>query len=112
MPFLHISTNISIENKVHFAQDASRVVASMLGKPESYVMVRVDDEAALIFDSSDEGAAHLQLKSLGLDEAMTDDYSTHLCAFIHNTLEISALRIYIEFSNPERHLWGWNNGTF
>lgn len=112
MPLLQINTNVSIKNCNTFAQDASRIVAGMLNKPESYVMVIVNAETSLIFGGSDDGAAHLQLKSLDLDESMTVDYSTHLCAFIQNTLSIKPSRIYIEFSSPERHLWGWDSNTF
>jgi hypothetical protein len=35
-----------------------------------------------------------------------------LCGFITQELGIAAERIYIEFSGPERHMWGWNNKTF
>lgn len=112
MPLLQITTNLSIKDSTALAKDASRVIAVMLGKPESYVMVTVNDNAALVFAGNDEPAAHLKLKSLGLDEAKTSDYSTHLCGFIQNILGISPARIYIEFSSPQRHMWGWDGGTF
>lgn len=112
MPLLQITTNVKIEDSTATAKDASRIVAGMLGKPESYVMVVVNAEASLVFAGSDEAAAHLKLKSLGLDEARTADYSNHLCAFIQNILGISPARIYIEFSSPERQMWGWDNRTF
>ncbi|MCK5919804.1 MAG: hypothetical protein KAG66_02615, partial [Methylococcales bacterium] len=40
------------------------------------------------------------------------EYSRALCELVENELGIPADRIYIEFSNPERHMWGWNEGTF
>lgn len=112
MPLLQISTNVSIEDTTALAKDASRIVAGMLGKPESYVMVAINAESSLIFGGSEDRAAHLKLKSLGLDETRTADYSAHLCGFIQNTLGITPSRIYIEFSNPERHMWGWDSKTF
>ncbi|MCW8830298.1 MAG: phenylpyruvate tautomerase MIF-related protein [Gammaproteobacteria bacterium] len=112
MPLLQITTNISVEDSTALAKDASRIVAGMLGKPESYVMVIVNDESSLVFAGSEQAAAHLKLKSLGLDESRTGDYSTHLCGFIQNMLGIEPSRIYIEFSSPERHMWGWDCGTF
>jgi phenylpyruvate tautomerase PptA (4-oxalocrotonate tautomerase family) len=84
----------------------------MLGKPESYVMVIINAETSMLFAGSEDGAAHLKLKSLGLDESKTADYSTHLCGFIQNTLGIAPARTYIEFSSPESHMWGWDNNTF
>lgn len=112
MPLLEINTNVSIKDSTVLAKDASRIVARMLGKPESYVMVKVNSEASLVFAGSEDAAAHLKLKSLGLEEAKTADYSTHLCGFIQNILGIEPSRIYIEFISPERHMWGWDNRTF
>jgi len=31
---------------------------------------------------------------------------------IKQQLGIDESRVYIEFSNPERHMWGWNGATF
>ena len=112
MPLLQITTNISIDNRTVFTKNASRLIADMLGKPESYVMVMVNADASLVFAGNEDDCAHLKLKSLGLDESRTTDYSTQLCSFIQNTLDIPAARIYIEFSSPERHMWGWDSKTF
>ncbi|MCU7855695.1 MAG: hypothetical protein KZQ79_08400, partial [Candidatus Thiodiazotropha sp. (ex Lucinoma borealis)] len=42
----------------------------------------------------------------------TTEFSQILCDLIQQQLHIPKQRIYIEFSNAERHLWGWNAGTF
>ncbi|MBT8118295.1 MAG: hypothetical protein KJN89_01145 [Gammaproteobacteria bacterium] len=112
MPLLQISTNIAIDNCRQLAEKASKLTAEMLGKPESYVMVKVLAEQTLVFAGSDEPAAHLKLKSLGLPERKTADFSSMLCTFMDNELGISSARVYIEFSSPERHMWGWDNHTF
>ena len=112
MPLLEISTNVRIDDSTALAKDASRIVAGMLGKPESYVMVIINADASLVFGGSDDATAYLTLKSLGMDESKTADYSTHLCGFVQNKLDISPSRIYIEFSSPERHMWGWDGRTF
>ena len=112
MPLLQINTNISIKDSTKFACDASSIVAGMLSKPESYVMVIINADHSMLFGGSEEATAHLKLKSLGLDESKTADYSSHLCGFIQNTLGIPSSRIYIEFSSPERHMWGWDGRTF
>ncbi len=112
MPLLEINTNIHLDNSTVLAKQASKAIASMLGKPESSVMVLFRSDTALVFAGSDEAAAHLKLKSLALDEQKTADYSAFLCDFIHDNLAIEASRIYIEFSSPERHMWGWDSKTF
>ncbi|MEN8712373.1 MAG: phenylpyruvate tautomerase MIF-related protein [Arenicellales bacterium] len=112
MPLLQISTNIAIENCQQLAEKSSKLTAEMLGKPESYVMVKVLSEQTLIFAGTAEPAAHVKLKSLGLPENSTADFSSRLCAFIHSELDINSARIYIEFASPERHMWGWDSRTF
>lgn len=112
MPLLEISTNTPIEHCQQFAQSASILAAELLGKPESYVMVKILADQTLIFAGSDEPAAHVKLKSLGLPESNTAELSSRICQFIDTELNISSARIYIEFSSPERHMWGWDERTF
>jgi phenylpyruvate tautomerase len=112
MPVLEITTNVSIDNAHALAKQASSLAAEMLGKPESYVMVCINGAADLIFAGTNDPCAHLMLKSLGLPESETRTYSEKLCGFIEQQLGVSPSRIYIEFINPERHMFGWNNSTF
>jgi phenylpyruvate tautomerase PptA (4-oxalocrotonate tautomerase family) len=114
MPYLSIQTNrrLTDNQSQELLQKASRTVASMLGKPENYVMIAIHDANPMIFAGSTEPAAYLQLKSLGLPETSTTEFSSALCNLIGTELGIAAERIYIEFSGPERHMWGWNNKTF
>ena len=114
MPLLHITTNQAIESNQ--ASDliklVSSAVADMLGKPERYVMVRLEQNQHMLFAGSDAPLAYLELKSIGLPGDRTADYSSALCELIGQQLNIPADRIYIEFSNAERHLWGWSGKTF
>ena len=112
MPVLQITTNITIDDRAAVLKQASTLVAEMLGKPESYVMIAIDTDAGLIFAGNNDPCAHLLLKSLGLPETETGAYSETLCAFIEQQLGVPPSRTYIEFINPERHMFGWNNGTF
>ena len=101
MPLLEISTNSEIRNSQNIAQQASKLTADLLGKPESYVMVKVQPAQTLIFAGSNKPAAHIKLKSLGLPENRTADFSEKICSFLSTELNIDSARIYIEFSNPE-----------
>jgi phenylpyruvate tautomerase len=112
MPVLQITTNVTIDNADELAKQASGLAAGMLGKPESYVMVSINGGAELIFAGTNEPCAHLMLKSLGLPESETSNYSEKLCGFIEQQLGVSPSRTYIEFINPERHMFGWNKSTF
>jgi phenylpyruvate tautomerase PptA (4-oxalocrotonate tautomerase family) len=114
MPLLSIETNQTVhQDKINnLVAEASRTTASLLGKPESYVMVRVTHNPDMMFAGTQEPLAYLELKSLGLPEDRTTELSRGLCDLMSDGLDIPAERIYIEFTNGTRHLWGWNGGTF
>ncbi|MCW9046755.1 MAG: phenylpyruvate tautomerase MIF-related protein [Gammaproteobacteria bacterium] len=112
MPVLNIKTNIKIENKASLAESASKTTARLLGKPETYVMINIEDDQCLSFAGNNTPCALLSLKSLGLAENLTASFSKALCEFINTNCEIDESRIYIEFINPERHMWGWDGRTF
>ncbi len=75
-------------------------------------MVSLESNPSMLFAGSDAPLACLELKSLGLAEDRTTEYSRVLCEFIESELGIPQARIYIEFSNGQRHLWGWDSRTF
>ena len=114
MPTLRILTNAKPlpEDRPGLLARASRTVAEMLGKPESYVMVILEDGRDMLFAGTRAPAAYLELKSLGLAETKTAGYSRALCDLLAATLDIPAERVYIEFTAPPAHLFGWNGGTF
>lgn len=112
MPTLTISTNVSIQDSNQLADTASKLIASMLGKPELYVMVQINAEQILYFGGNNNPAALLSLQSLGLPETEIKSYSERLCDFINSQLGIAADRVYINFESPARSHWGWNNTTF
>lgn len=114
MPYLSIQTNQAInEDKIDaLLKKTSHAVAEILGKPESYVMTALQDNTPMSFAGNSDPAAYVQLKSLGLPESSTTDFSQAICSLVSSELGISADRIYIEFSGPDRHMWGWNNKTF
>ena len=112
MPVLQIATNVTIDDSDALAKQASSLVAELLGKPESYVMICINANTDMMFAGTSDPCAHLVLKSLGLPESETKTYSEKLCSFIEQQFGVPPSRTYIEFINPERHLFGWNSGTF
>ena len=114
MPYLKIQTNqtLAAEAQAELLQKASTATALALGKPESYVMVALESGCPMLFAGSDAPLAYLELKSIGLSEDGTGNISATLCQLIGNELGIEQNRIYIEFSNAQRHLWGWDGATF
>ena len=113
MPYLAIRTNVSLDKTTaeDLSRRASMAVATELGKPEGYVMVEVTPGVNLRFGGSTEPAAYMELKSLGLPEERTSEFSAALCD-LAGEFGIAAERIYIEFAGPARHLWGFRRTTF
>ena len=114
MPLLHLCTNLEMhaESELSAATAPSQKAAELLGKPERYVMVVVQGGQTMTFGGSTDACAYLQLKSLGLPEERTAKFSAALCEHIQQDLGIDSSRIYIEFSSPPRHMWGWDRSTF
>jgi len=113
MPLLKVQTNIEIPPALQTSLLAqlSSTVAEALNKPERYVMVTLETVQSMMFAGSNQALAYLELKSLNLPEAETKTLSATLCSLLQQ-LDIQPDRVYIEFSNAQRHMWGWNNSTF
>ena len=114
MPYLKIQTNITPDTatREQLLHDLSTSVAELLGKPERYVMIAIEDGAPMIFGGNNGPLAYLELKSIGLPDAKTAMFSVSLCSLVEKELGIPADRIYIEFADAERHMWGWNSAIF
>jgi len=114
MPYLKINTNIVLDKTVEteLGKSVSAEVSGLLGKPENYVMTEINSSLSMSFAGNNDPLAYLELKSIGLPEQKTSAFSEALCLFISKHLKIDPARIYIEFADAERHLWGWNNSTF
>ena len=114
MPLLRVTSNQEMpdEKQRDVIKQLSASVAEMLGKPENYVMIVLQVNKAMSFAGSDEPLAYVELKSLGLPEDKTTDFSTSICQLVDYLLDIPPSRTYIEFSSPARHFWGWNSDTF
>jgi phenylpyruvate tautomerase PptA (4-oxalocrotonate tautomerase family) len=114
MPLLKITTNQPLEQQRigKLLKQASESLASILGKPERYVMISIEHNPQMLFAGSDEALAYLELKSIGLPDDQTKLISNGLCQLMEQQLGVSPDRVYIEFSAAERHHWGWNSTTF
>ncbi|MGD8782855.1 MAG: phenylpyruvate tautomerase MIF-related protein [Thioalkalispiraceae bacterium] len=114
MPYLKIQSNQALETNAanSFIEKASALVAEKLGKPERYVMVAIDPPVPMLFAGTDDPAVFMELKSIGLSESQTPELSGALCELAHDTLGVNQDRVYIEFADAPRKMWGWNGATF
>lgn len=112
MPVIHIQTNQNQTVEPALLSRCSSAIARMLGKPEAYVMVIVRNDLAMSFAGTQDPCAYVELKSLGLPENQTTEFSRQICTLVAELFGVDPARTYIAFSSPERHLFGWNNATF
>ena len=114
MPCIIVHRNFSVEKeKAGLLQDRlCSVIEDVLHKPEAYIMVILDEPKAIRFGGSDEPAIFVEVKSLGLPGDSTSRLSSEICKVAEDFLSVPKDRVYIEFTDSPRSLWGWNGGTF
>lgn len=114
MPYLLIRTNQAPpqQDRQALLARCSAGVAQALGKPERYVMVSLETDSDMLFAGEDSPCAYLELKSIGLPGDRTAELSATLCELLGAGLDVPRERIYIEFADAPRHMWGWDGGTF
>jgi hypothetical protein len=112
MPFIKVETNVAVPGEAACLKGLSALAADILGKPESYVLAVLEPEKKLLFGGTADPAAFVSLDSIGLPEDRTAQFSTAICEFLKRELSIPGNRVYIAFGNIQRHLFGWDGGTF
>lgn len=114
MPYLSLRTNVQPPqpDSQAFLQQATQLVAEWLDKSERYVMIDVQYAQTMCFSGSDAPLAYLELKSIGLPQERVPELSDRLCELVESGLGVPKDRVYIEFADAPRTLWGWNGSTF
>jgi phenylpyruvate tautomerase len=116
MPLLNLFSSVEQPDEHALTQmlkSFSKLLAAELGKPESYVMVGLAPRMAMSFAGSREPACYAELKNVGrLSHDKVEQLSGALCDAIAKGLGLQRNRIYIEFTNADGALWGFDGGTF
>ncbi len=113
MPYFSIDTNQTLEeaSTKEIMKKASSMIAGLLGKAESVVMVSLKPGTLMTFAGTDEPTAFASLKSIGLTTDQCPELSEKICGFIGHELGIPKGRIFIDFKNLEGKLFGWDGRT-
>ena len=116
MPLLQVFTSAHPADEHKRAQllkSLSALVARLLSKPESYVMISLAARTEMSFAGSGAPACYAELKNVGtLSPGQAKNLSKVLCQELSAGFGIPEERIYIEFTNADGAMWGWNGGTF
>ena len=114
MPYVKLQTNKSLsrEGKLDLLRDLTSLISKELNKPEKYVMTIIQDSQIMLFGNAEDSAAYVEFRSISLPEDQTRSLSRTLSLFLKDQLMIPSERIFIQFVNAERHMWGYNATTF
>jgi phenylpyruvate tautomerase PptA (4-oxalocrotonate tautomerase family) len=112
MPYVHIRSNVEIDNESEVLSKLSARAAKEIGKPESYVMTSLAPNMKMSFGGSEDPAAFIECRSIGLSSSRTAGISAVLCELCEQEMGVPQDRVYIEFSSAEGSMWGWNGRTF
>ena len=110
MPLISVKTSAASSNGAALLTDLSSTLASLLGKPERYVMTLLEVGVPMTFAGSSEPCAYVEIKSIGAlrPPAMTAAF----CDLIEARTGIPAQRVYVAFEDVKASNWGWNGSTF
>jgi phenylpyruvate tautomerase PptA (4-oxalocrotonate tautomerase family) len=114
MPYLKLRTNQSCnkEQTAELLSEFSQLLAKETGKPERYIMVELEGDRDMIFSGNNGPLAYVECKSIGLSSDQAKSLSASISQILETRLQITAERVYIEFSNCPADYWGWNGSTF
>lgn len=116
MPLAKIYTTEDFElsdfDKV--SKSISGILSSVLKKSEDYIMcVYPKSHYQSFANNSLDPSIYVEIKNVGvLSPEVTSELTEKLTSILIENTEAPASRIYIEFQNSERHMWGWNGKTF
>lgn len=102
----------SVKDDIH--RFSARILSEEIGKSIDFVMVMLNIGCSLSFaQDSESPCAYMEIKNVGeLPSDTTKRLAKRLTSLVCDELKIEPDRIYIEFQESQRHLWGWNGNTF
>lgn len=110
---LYSNSAINDHQNENIRKDAVEILSQELGKSKEFIVTLIHDSVAIEFGQSGTPCAYVEVKSVGtLSPEQTTAMSDRMCNAMQRILSIPPDRIYIEFQESPRHLWGWNGKTF
>jgi len=114
MPYLKVQTNKSFSSRKqqNFLKKCSSILSIELGKPEKYIMTAFNEKLEMTFGGTNKPCVFFKLKSIGFPETKAKELSHNFSILAEEELNIDKDRVYIEFVDVPRGLWGWNGILF
>ncbi|KAG5053989.1 hypothetical protein JHK85_006499 [Glycine max] len=115
MPCLNLSTNVSLEgvDTSSILAEATSSVASIIGKPEAYVMIVLKGSVPIAFGGNEQPAAYGELVSIGgLNPSVNKELSAAIASILETKLSVPKSRFFLKFYDTKGSNFGWNGSTF
>ena len=115
MPTLLVQSSKAMDDAARskLLKEASKAVASVLKKPEAYVMVSYKSVDGMMFGGSEEPCAFVHLASIGrIGPDTNPTMSKTICEILEKHLDIPSNRVYIQFYDSSAANFGWDKATF
>ena len=117
MPLIIIKTNVSEvlpETREAIHEQGQTALSSILQKSRDFVMSILELGQDMSFaGNSSASCAYVEIKNVGtMNPEISLELSKEITRNLNEHLGVDPKRIYIEFQQSERHLWGWNSKTF
>ncbi len=113
MPFINAKLTVSLDDaKKEAIKSRLGQSVSIIGKPESFLMVGFEDEYCLYFAGNKlEKGAFVSVDLLGSpNSAAFEKMTAKICEIYEKELGIPGKNIYVEYRTTQD--WGWNGGNF
>ncbi len=113
MPFINakFSASVSKEKEIELKAELGKAIG-LIGKPESYLMVEIEDDRRLYFGgTNDEPSAFFDVSLLhSAPRASYEKLTKKLCEIAHDIMGVSGSRVYVKFEETEN--WGYDSFMF
>ena len=113
MPFIDVKTNAKMmeETKTLLKTELGKAITAIPGKSETWLMVRVEDNAAMYFKGDAAPCAMFDVAIFGsTSDSAYDELTARICRISEEILSVPAARTYVKYS--ETGHWGWNDMNF
>ena len=109
MPYINVSTSVTIEDKKKLLKEISILVSSLTNKSKRFVMAKLDYNSEMFFDDKSP-CCFLEIKSIG--SLNPSEMAKPISNFVYEKIGIPIDKIYISFEDVPASMWAWNGRTF
>ena len=113
MPFIDSKITVKVDDaKKESIKSRLGQAVSIIGKPESYLMVGIEDDYDLYFAGQKlEKGAYVSVELFGnASSSAYEEMTGEICSILGEELDIPGDRIYVTYHGVND--WGWNGRNF